>query len=77
MKNLNILIFKDFFLSRTFLKKVKQVINSSISFFWTIINFKVVLQKFFGLANLMKPQVFYIYELLEVIIDNKAKTSYL
>lgn len=38
-----------------------------------IIDLKVVLRKFLGPADLTRVQVFYIYELIEVVIVNKDK----
>lgn len=71
MDNPNILISEHFFLDLTFLKIVRQNISHSISLFLMIIDLKLVLQELLGLANLVRAQNFHIYELAEVIIDNK------
>ncbi len=72
MKNLGILIFESFFLGLTFLKKVRQSINHSISFSLTIIDLdEVVLKELLGPVNLARAQNFHIHKLVEVIIVSK------
>lgn len=72
-ENLSILIFERFFLNLASLGKARQVVNSDISLFLTIINSKVVAQKFLGPADLTRTQVFCIHELLKFIEVTKDK----
>lgn len=71
MKNISILISQSFFLSLASLEKIKQGISCNISFFFTIIDMKVILKEFLGLADLTKTQVLYIHKLLEVFMISK------
>ena len=71
MNNLSILISECFFLSLVSLREARQRISHSISFFLTIIDLKMVLREFLGLADLTRAQVFYIYKLTKIIIISK------
>ena len=73
MKNLSIFILEHFFLSLISLREAKQSICRSISFFLMIIYLKVVLRELLSLADLIRAQVFYIYELTEIVMVNKDK----
>ena len=53
--------------------KARKSISYSINLFLIIINLKVILKKFLGLANLTKIQTLYIYKLTKVIIVSKNK----
>lgn len=68
MKNLVVLIFESFFFDLASLREAKQSISHNISFSPTIINSKIVLQELLSLADLIKTQVFYIHELIKIII---------
>ena len=73
IKNLSILILKDFFLSLAFLWEAKQSISCNICFFLTIIYLEMILREFLGSTNLTKTQVFHIYKSAKVIIISKDK----
>lgn len=77
MKILRIFISGRLFLSRTFLWKSRQDVSHNISLSPTIIDSKIALQVFLGLANLTKTQVLCIHELIEVIMVSKNKDLYL
>ncbi len=73
MENLEVLISESIFFDLAFLGEVRQGISRSISFSLIIIDLKVVLRKFLGLADLIKAQAFGIQELREVIMVSKDK----
>lgn len=71
MNNLNIFIFKHFFLSFTSLKEVKYSTSHNISIFIIIINSEVVLGEYLSLTNITRIQVFYSHKLTEIIMVTK------
>ena len=58
----------------TFLKKTRERVGSSICFILTIINLKMVIRELLCPADLTKAQIFYIHELLKVIIISTNET---
>ncbi len=73
MKNLYILISKNFFLGLAFLWEVRQSVNRNISFSLMIIDLEGVLRELLGLVDLTRAQILCIYELAEVIMVSKDK----
>lgn len=55
------------------MQKVKHSIYSSASFVLLIISLKIILKELLSLTNLTKTQLFYVYELIEVIMVGKNK----
>ena len=68
MQDLCIFDLEDLFFFSTWLKVLRQDINSSISFALLIINPKVILSQLLSLPDLSGAQVFCIYEMLEVVM---------
>lgn len=68
MKNPSVFGSEFFFLILIPLRKTKKSICSSISYYLTIINLKIIMRKFLGPLDLLKTQVLHIYKLTEVII---------
>ena len=63
VKNSCIFNLKNFLLTLTLLKIVKQSISSFISLILLIINAKIVAKHSLGPINFIRAQVFYIYKL--------------
>lgn len=68
MKNTSIFGLEFFFLILIPFRKTKKSICSSIGFFLTLINLKIVPRELLGPSNLIKAQILCIHQLTRVIM---------
>ena len=73
MKNLGTFGLEFFFLTLTFLRKLRQSISSCIRLALLIIDSEIILRKFLSLADLSQTQAFNIYKLAGIIVISKHK----
>lgn len=68
-----ILSLELIFFILTFIKKSQQNIYSYICFVLAIVDLKVILKKFLGLAIKPEARIFYIYKVTKIIVIYKDK----
>lgn len=69
IKNLDV-FSSNIFLIKVLLNKARKSIYSFIDFVLSIINLRIIFEKHLGLLNLIKAQIFYIFQLTDIIIIN-------
>lgn len=73
MQNFDIFSLEDLFFFCILLKVLEQGISSFISLILSIVNLKIISQKFFGPIKLFEVQTFYIHKPPKVIMVGKHK----
>ena len=73
MQDFNVFYLEGFFFFSTLLRVSKQGIGSSVSLVLMIIDLEVVIREFLSPADLSEAQIFYVHELLKVVMVGKHK----
>ena len=73
MKDLSVFSLVFYLLIIISLKKLKYCICNSIWLALTIINAKIILEKFQNIIALSKAQTFYIYKTAKIVVINKPE----
>ena len=73
VENFDVLGIKSLFLFCILLRVLRQFVSSSICFALTIVNPKIIIREFLGLADFSGAQILYIYKPTKVVIVGEHK----